>query len=340
MIRGPLWFVVPSGIHDPARVSGGNVFDLRVRERLAALGWQVRTLEVQPDAAAAALSTVPDHQLVLIDGLVAVSSPEAIEDASDRLRIVGLVHMSVAAFPEPLRRDVDSEARALRPLRRIIVPSVWLRDELVGRGVASAERVVVAEPGADEASVSPGSGTGGALLCLGVVAEHKGQDILVAALGEVGAVGDWSCTIAGSAGDDGFAAAVAAHAAGAGVGERIRWTGVLDAEALEAEYRRTDLLVAPSRTESYGIAVGDALRRGIPVIASRVGGVPEAARPADAGILVPPGDPAALAAALRRWMTEPDLRARMTSAARAAGPRRRGWDDTTSVVDSALRERT
>jgi glycosyltransferase involved in cell wall biosynthesis len=336
--RDPLWFVVPAGIDDPARVSGGNVFDRRVREGLGRLGRPVRTLEVEPDAVADALSSVPDDELVLIDGLVANSSPTAVEAEAERLPICGLVHMSVTAFPRPDEREVDAEARALRALRRVIVPSRWLRDDLIGRGLTSAERVVVAEPGADDASLASGTDGGAALLCLGVVANHKGQDTLVDALAAVGADERWSCTIAGSTADAGFADAVADSAARAGVAERIRWAGVLDAPALEAEYGRTDLLVAPSRTESYGLAVGDALRRGIPVIASRVGGLPEAARPADARILVPPGDPQALATALRRWITDPGLRARMTDAAREAGPRRRRWDDTARVVDGVLEE--
>lgn len=339
VIRGPLWFVVPAGIDDPRRVSGGNVYDLRVRDELERLGWSVRTREAEPDAAADAFADVPGDGLVLVDGLVAASSPAAVEGAAQRTRMVGLVHMSIAAFPEPSPRTLDAEARALRSLRAVIVPSVWLRDDLVRRDLAAVERVVVAEPGADAASVAAGSDSGVALLCVGAVAAHKGQDTLVDALAALGPTGGWTCTFAGSLDSDRrFASAVSDGATRAGISERIRWAGVLAPHQLESEYHRSDLLVAPSRTESYGIAVGDALRRGIPVIASRVGGLPEAVRPPGAGMLVPPGDAAALEAALRRWVAEPELRSRMTEAARAARLRRPGWGDTARDVDRALRE--
>lgn len=338
MSPGPLWLVVPDGIDDPARVSGGNVFDRRVRDELVARGWDVRTLAVAPDAEADALSHVPDGGLVLLDGLLAIASPAAAVAEAGRLRIVGLAHMSVGAFPRASEVEIDAESYALRVFERVIVPSAWLRDDLVGRGVTRSERVIVAEPGADEASVARGSGTGGALLCVGAVTEHKGHDTLVEALAGLASDAGWSCTFAGSAETEPvFVARIASRAQESGVGDRITWTGVLDQAELAAVYDRTDLVIAPSRTESYGIAVGDALRRGIPVVASRVGGLTEAVRPPDAGMLVPPGDPVALETALRRWLADPGLREAMTRAARESAPSRTRWSDTAATIDRALR---
>ena len=99
----PVHFLVPEGIDDPDRVSGGNIFDRHVRDGLADIGWDVRTTEVGTDAASRAgdvLSILPDGALVLLDGLVATSSPEAVEDAAGRLRIVVLAHMVEASFPD------------------------------------------------------------------------------------------------------------------------------------------------------------------------------------------------------------------------------------------------
>lgn len=338
MTAGPLWLVLPASVDDPERVSGGNVFDLRVRDGLEELGWEVRTVKADAAAPGSALAQVPDGGLVLIDGLVAVAAPDAVEEASERLRIVALALMSVAAFPGAGQEAVDDETRALRRALRVIVPSAWVRDELVGRGATVASRVVIAEPGADDAPLADGSADGGSLLCVGVVAGHKGHDTLVDALADLAATPGWSCTIAGSvSADPGFASSVAERGARAGISDRIRWAGVLEGDALQSAYRRADLLIAPSRTESYGIAVGDALRRGIPVIASRVGGLPEAVRPAEAGLLVPPDDPAALADALERWMTDPALRSRMRRAARAAARQRPAWSDTALAIDRALK---
>ncbi len=79
------------------------------------------------------------------------------------------------------------------------------------------------------------------------------------------------------------------------------------------------------------MVVTEALARGLPVVATAVGGVAEAldgAPPADAaraGVLVEPDDPAALADALRSWLTDPGLRSRLRAAAESRRARLGGW---------------
>lgn len=336
-----VWFVVPEGVDDPDRVSGGNVYDRRVGAELSGLGWDVRTLAAGIPVTTSGrdpFERIPDGALVLVDGLVAVEATSALEAAAGRLRVVVLVHMAAEAFADADPRVVEGERRALALARRVIVASEWLRDELEDRGLSTPERLVVATPGSDEAAPAAGTRAGGSLLCVGVVAPHKGQDTLVEALAALGPDPLWTCTFAGSVETDhGFAARVAACADQAGLSARITWAGVLNAPELDDAYSRADVLIAPSRTESYGIAVGDALRRGIPVIASRVGGIAESAHPEDAAILVPPQDPRALGEALRQWIEDPALRARMSDAARRAAPIRKRWSDTARTIDFTLR---
>lgn len=335
-----LWFIVPQGLDDRARVSGGNVFDQRVRDGLRRLGWEVSVIEVAPDAAprvADALASLPHDALVLVDGLVGVRAAAAIEAVAARLRLVLLAHMVFAAFPGADPREVDGERRVLGCAERVIVTSAWAGSEVVARGLVAPERILVATPGADDAAMASGTPGGTELLCVGVIAAHKGQDTLVDALARLDADLAWTCTIAGSATvEPAFAARVADCAARAGLAERITWAGVLTRDPLESAYARADLLVAPSRSESYGMAVSDALRRGIPVVATRVGGIPEAVAPGDGALLVSPDRPDLLAAVLRRWIVEPGLRARMTATARRHSAARPGWSDTVSRIDAAL----
>ena len=117
-----------------------------------------------------------------------------------------------------------------------------------------------------------------------------------------------------------------------GLGDRVRFTGPRTGAALDARYAAADLLVLPSRAETYGMVVTEALARGVPVVASDVGGVPEALGDEAAGLLVPPGDPVALAAALRAWLDDAGLRERLRRAARERRAALHGWEATASAV--------
>jgi glycosyltransferase involved in cell wall biosynthesis len=81
-------------------------------------------------------------------------------------------------------------------------------------------------------------------------------------------------------------------------------------------FASVDLFCAPSREEGFGLAILDAMRHGRPVVASRVGGIPDVVRDAETGVLVPAEDPAALAEAIRRVALDARLRARLGAAAR------------------------
>ena len=105
-----------------------------------------------------------------------------------------------------------------------------------------------------------------------------------------------------------------------GLGDRVAVRRAAHRRRLAAPYAAADALVLATRAESYGMVVTEALARGLPVLATAAGGLPEAlGRLPDGrvpGVLVPPDDPAALAAALRRWLTD--------ARHRAAPARRRG----------------
>jgi glycosyltransferase involved in cell wall biosynthesis len=331
-------FVVPTGIDDPARVSGGNVYDRHVRDGLANAGWDVRMAEVAPGAdrdVRRALATVPDGGVALVDGLIAGVSASAIEDGARRVRVVILAHMVVDAFPDADPAAVDGQWRALRAAHRVIAVSEWASAQFAAGGIRD---VVVAAPGGAPAEMATGTPGGGELLCVGVLAPHKGQDVLVDALARLAGVEGWRCTLAGATGvDPDFARALRERSRAGGVEARVEFAGVQAAAGLDRIYGRSDVLVAPSRTEAYGMAITEAQGRGIPVIASRTGGIPEAVDPA-AAILVPPGDVDALAEALERWMSDPALRRTLKAGAVRARSRLRGWRNTVTRISSALGE--
>ncbi len=98
------------------------------------------------------------------------------------------------------------------------------------------------------------------------------------------------------------------------LGERVRLLGqVREVPQLLA---RASLFVLPSRTEGLSLTLMEAMASGLPVLAARVGGNPEVVAEGTTGLLVPPGDPEALAEALLRLWHEPDLRQRLGQAGR------------------------
>ena len=185
--------------------------------------------------------------------------------------------------------------------------------------------------------MASGTATGGAFLCVGVVAPHKGQDVLVEALATLSRRDDWTCTIAGSLdARPEFADRLAALVAETGLADRVAFAGVLGAAELDRAYREADLVVAPSRAESYGMAIADALSRGIPVVASSVGGIPQTVADSRAAVLVPPDEAEALGEALREWMRDPGLRAGMRAEARRSRARFPRWSDTADRISRTL----
>jgi glycosyltransferase involved in cell wall biosynthesis len=337
-------FLVPAGIDDDERVSGGNVYDRRLADGLRARGVQVRMVPVAEGRIAEiahAMSALPDDGIVLIDGMIAVPASEVLLAHSTRLRIVVLAHMVASTLSEPNRGGwtTEREREALHAARAVVTTSEWTRSALVARALAEPDRIAVARPGTDVVPAAPGSETGARLLSVGAVAPHKGQDVLVDALAGMVDLPDWTCRVVGSLDvDREFALRTMSAIRSASLAERVALTGVLTGPQLEDAYRTADLVVAPSRAESYGMVVAEALARGIPVVASCVGGVPEAIAGSPAGVLVPSGDPGALRAVLRRWRGDVGWRAAFKEEAMASRTTRPTWEETAGIVAGVLGE--
>jgi glycosyltransferase involved in cell wall biosynthesis len=342
--------VVPGGIDDPARPSGGNAYDRRVCLGLASLGWSVQEHAVpggwpRPDVAAfAALARVveqiPDDSVVLLDGLVASTAPEVLVPQEYRLRLVVLVHMPLGHRPP---EDCDTRMReraVLSAAATVVTTSAWTRRRLLELYGLPADRMHVAQPGVDRADLVTGTEAGGALLCVAAVTFDKGHDVLLDALATILDL-PWRCVCLGSLEcDPPYVESVRERAQQSGLDYRVDFAGPRNGADLDRSYAAADVLVLASRAETYGMVVTEALARGLPVVAAEVGGLTEAlANGADGtrpGLLVPPDDPAALASALRQWLGDPELRGRLRRAARERRESLPGWSATTSVIANIL----
>jgi glycosyltransferase involved in cell wall biosynthesis len=312
-----VFLVVPAGIDDPAQPSGGNTYDRRVAQGLADLGWTVHECGI------AALGRIPDGAVVLLDGLIASPAPDALVPHARRLRQVVLMHMPLG----------DARERAvLEAAHAVVTTSAWTKRRLQELYALPADRVHAAEPGVDAADLAPGTAAGEALLCVAAVTPGKGHDVLLDALATVTDL-PWICTCVGSLDrDPELAGRVQRRARDNRL--RVRFSGPRTGPDLDRAYAAADLLVLASHAETYGMVVTEALARGVPVVATDVGGVTEAL--GHGGLVVPPGDPAALGAALRAWLTDAALRERLRRAARERRATLRPWSATAADVADAL----
>jgi glycosyltransferase involved in cell wall biosynthesis len=356
--------VLPDTVHRADRPSGGNVYDRRLCDALAILGWTVREHLVEgtwphPDPAARAalarvLDAVPAGAVVLLDGLVASGCADVVVPQAHRLRLVILVHMPLGG----LGAGDDAERRVLTTASGIVTTSEWTRARLHELYAIDPDSLHVAVPGVDLADVAPGTDGGGRLLCVAAVTQGKGHDLLVDALGRVDDL-PWSCMCAGSLEiEPHYVAGLRQQAARLGLDDRLRLVGPLSRVDLDRAYAAADLVVLASRAETYGMVVTEALARGLPVLATAVGGLPEAlgARPASVldggpgsahadshagshstpGLLVRPEDPGALAQGVRRWLTDAGLRERLRMAARERRRTLPDWMVTGQRVSDVL----
>jgi glycosyltransferase involved in cell wall biosynthesis len=152
------------------------------------------------------------------------------------------------------------------------------------------------------------------LLFLGDVGQHKGAFDLVRAFARIAHRFAGLRLVYGGVGDIDRVRVIAAEL---GVADRIECPGWLAPEAKRAALAGAAGFVLPSYMEGMPMALLEAMSFGLPVIATAVGGVPEIITPEVDGLLVPPGDIAALAAAMARLVGDPQLRRRLGVAARA-----------------------
>jgi glycosyltransferase involved in cell wall biosynthesis len=168
------------------------------------------------------------------------------------------------------------------------------------------------------------------LLAVGRLVEKKGFDVLLGALEHVP---DAVLTIVGGGPEE-----PGLHSAAAGLGGRVTFAGQLGREELDEAYRHADIAVFPSRPASSGdqdglpVAMLEAMGSGLAVVASDLAGLNEAITHGESGVLVEPGNPAALATAIGELAADPARRRALGEAAA-----RRALDYTVDAVGAGYR---
>ena len=178
------------------------------------------------------------------------------------------------------------------------------------------------------------------LLFVGRLASNKGLLDLTDAFASLSKA-DRSAQLVLVGEDGGQRAPVEARARALGIADRVHLVGAVGDDAvLSAAYHEARLTVLPSEYEAFGLVLLESLAAGTPVVASRVGGIPEFVDDGKAGLLVPPHSPGALFEAMGRLWSDRDLARRMGEYGRAEVAPRYRWDAVVDRLDAIYREVT
>jgi len=221
----------------------------------------------------------------------------------------------------------------------IVTDGEYLKKEgVVKRGVP-ASRVMVNPPAGQEFSIpkgitrEPGQRQ---ILCASHIRHKKGQETLIEALRYID---DESVTVVftGIVKQPQYFERLKDLVRQYGFEERVQFVGYLEVRELEEAFARSAIFVFPSLYEPYGIVAQEAMFFGIPIVASNVGGIREQVTNGVEGLLVRPGDPEALAQAIRRVITEDGLRESLVRNAYKRLESFPTWDSVTQRVYELIR---
>jgi phosphatidylinositol alpha-1,6-mannosyltransferase len=237
---------------------------------------------------------------------------------------------------------------ALRGASRVVTISEFSRRAVEAHGVA-APAITVIRPGAVVVGAGeppPRAPERGRRVLLSVgrlVDTYKGHDMVIRALPLILAKAPETEYVI--VGDGPLRQYLARLAESLGVAAAVRFVGQADDDAVDAWYRACDVFVLASResgvsggAEGYGIVFVEASLRGKPVVGGRSGGVPDAVIDGETGLLVDPNDPADIAEAITRLLTDPELADRLGRGGRRRVVEDLSWPEYTARFSRVLAE--
>lgn len=339
-------FIIPGDIDTP---TGGYRYDRAIIAEWRREGVDVDLVSLPgsyPDptdkaqeTALAIIAGCAPADIAVIDGLAGGCSPALMHRLAQELPVVALVHhplgLESGLDEEAGKRLLALEAEGLAAARLIITTSPATRaavHQIFQRPLGEIHAIL---PGVERRAGSAREETRRfrtrrplRILSVGSISERKGHDLMIAALGAVHArdpLLSWHLDLLGAPEfNPPLFERLKAMAKEHGIAGQITFHGAVDEKALERFYDDADVFALASRFEGYGMVYAEAIVRGLPVIATRAGAIPDTV-PEVAGLLVPPDDVPALAEALFAMFSDDALRQSKQAGAIASAPDFPGW---------------
>jgi glycosyltransferase involved in cell wall biosynthesis len=340
---------------DPRRLSGGYLYHLRMSEaapahnaRIIFLSFPEWSFPLAALRGAALLRRSEELRAsaVLVDSIAAALAAPALAARRHRVPVIAVLHQPPGGIDHGIVR-----AKAQAPLDRLtlrradvlIAASDHLAEQLVGAGFARS-RIRVVPPGRDVAAPPKGpvqdlrDGRRAAFLTVANWLPRKGILELLEAFARLPADAATLHLAGDESADARYAARVRSRLTEADLTGRVVAHGPLSREHVAGLYQAADAFVLPAVREPYGTVWGEAMAFGLPVVGWRAGNLPYLAQDEREGLLLQPGDVAALSQALLRLALDPDVQARLGAAAKRRALARPTWEASAARFFAAIRE--
>ncbi len=324
--------------------TGGNLYNQQVISYLTRF-LPVEAIVISPEGDFPGEWEERSDQIAVIDTLLLNNSRfvQFLGKIKERVPLILLVHYLNLLDPENPSSQVERELRLLSLFSGFIVTSRYSAECLKERGIAP-EKIGVALPGLDPVfrRLLPGVDRpdGVHLLTVSNILPGKGLLELIDILERLLRF-SWQWELVGDHRlNPTFYRKFRRRLDASPIASRVRLGGVVKNKELLQVYNRSDIFLLPSRFESFSMASQEALASGLPVLAYRVGGLPEILTRREAGTLLPPQRPDAFVRELARWLEDAALRREMSKAARELGTSFPGWEQTGEKVYRFLRQFT
>jgi glycosyltransferase involved in cell wall biosynthesis len=350
-----LIFVFPG---DLAALTGGYAYDRRVIKGLETLGWQIQLIslgdgypfpnQAQLGRAAILLLQLEVGVPMLVDGLALGVLPDLVSLLAKRHPIIGLVHHPLAfesgLNPDQVQALQVSETQSLVHVQQVVANSPKTARDLTGFYGVPVHRVTVILPGTDR---NPGPQKDVSklkqcsqpiqLLSVGAVIPRKGFHLLVEALYPLKSL-SWTLTIAGDVTRDPHAFSYLKQViCRCSMEDRIQVLGAVSDVDLQLLYATADVFVLASLYEGYGMVFAEAMANGLPIVATTGGAIADTV-PKKAGLLVEPGNVAALSHAIQRLIVDDAHRLQLALCARSAAENQPSWKESVLKFDALLNQ--